>query len=340
MGDSTKKRLTIMDVARTAGVSKTTVSRYLSKQYGNLAEPTRKKIQEAIQSLNFQPNRMAAGLKGGRSYLIGMVVADITNPFTVRILHAAEVLCRSKGYSLMVCNTNNDSQLEREYIFMLQSHRIDGLVINTSGQNNQFLKDMADQETSVVLVDRRVPELGFDFVGVDNIAPTREAVRFLIAHGYETIGFFSQPIDGISTRRERMNAFQSVLTEHNHPSFENIYELKIDDEESLDKQMENFLEASSGRKRAIFSANGVVTLAVLKEIQKRGLRIPEDISLVSFDDPEWAGVLTPALTTISQPTEEIGRQVIERVFKRIEGDKEEPQELILPAEFIVRASTL
>lgn len=334
-----KRRLTIIDVAKEAGVSKTTVSRYLGKHFDELAVDTRKKIAKAIDVLDYKPNLMATGLKGGRSYLIGMIVADITNPFTVKILHAAETLCRSKGYSLMVCNTNNDPQVERDYIFMLQSHRIDGLIINTTGKNNQFLTQMAEQQTSVVLVDRKIPELGFDTVGVDNMTATEEAVLFLIDKGYESIAFFSEPVEGVSTRRERLAAFQSVLSKHNHTSVDHVYEVLTDNTSHFDDKLNHFLESTKGRRRAIFSANGVVSLRLIRTIRKRQLLIPDDIAVIGFDDPDWAEIVTPALTTISQPTTAIGRMVIERVFKRIEGDKSKPQDIVLPAQFMVRHST-
>ncbi|MFC7394590.1 LacI family DNA-binding transcriptional regulator [Scopulibacillus cellulosilyticus] len=334
-----KKQITINDVAKEAGVSKTTVSRYLGKQYDSLAEDTRKKIEEAIKILDYKPNRMASGLKGGRSYLIGMVVADITNPFTVSILHAAEILCRSKGYSLMVCNTNNDPKVEREYIFMLQSHRIDGLIINTTGKNNQFLLDMAKQRTSVVLVDRKIPELGFDTIGIDNMTPTMEAVQFLLKQDYERIAFFSEPVDGISTRHERLTAFQSVLKAHDHPSQNDIYEVSLNKADDLKKQLECFLNDTRNAKRAIFSANGVVSLNLIKESKARGLKIPEDLSIIGFDDLDWSEIITPPLTTIAQPTEDIGRTAIERVFERIEGDTSPPKEILLSARLKLRGST-
>ncbi|TCP22129.1 LacI family transcriptional regulator [Scopulibacillus darangshiensis] len=337
---SNKRRTTILDVAKKAGVSKTTVSRYLGKQYDELAADTRKKIEAAIEALDYKPNRMAAGLKGGRSYLIGMVVADITNPFTTKILHAAETLCRNKGYSLMVCNTNNDPQVERDYIFMLQSHRIDGLIINTTGKNNQFLTQMAEQKTSVVLVDRKIPELGFDSIGVDNITATEEAVQFLISKNYESIAFFSEPIDGVSTRRERLSAFQSVLAMHGNSSMQHVYEADFSQTLDLEDKLDHFLKSTKGKKRAIFSANGVVSLGLIKAMKKRGLVIPDDMAIIGFDDPDWAEIHTPALTTISQPTTAIGRTVIERVFKRIEGDTAPPKDIVLPAELLVRHSTI
>ncbi len=174
-------RSTIGDVAREAGVSKTTISRYLSGQFDSISEQTRKRIEQTIADLKYRPNRMARGLKRDRSFSIGMIVADITNPFSTSILRGVEDVCTKHGYSLMVCNTDNDPVKEKEYIMMLQAHRIDGLIINSTGHNNEYLHELAEEQTPVVLVDRKMPELGFDTVVTNNVQATTEAMRFFPA---------------------------------------------------------------------------------------------------------------------------------------------------------------
>ncbi|MBA4493185.1 LacI family DNA-binding transcriptional regulator [Paenactinomyces guangxiensis] len=332
------ERVTITDVAHTAGVSKTTVSRYLSGQYHILSENARNRIQEAIRELNYRPNQMARGLKQDRSYLIGMVIADITNPFSTAILRGAEDVCKQRGYSIMVCNTDNDPAKEREYIFMLQSRRIDGLLINTTGRNNQFLRQLAEEHTAIVLVDRKVPELGLDTVGVDNELSTKEAIRFMINRGYEQIAFFTEPLEGVSTRQERANAFKDILIQYGFPVAD-LYEADLQQAEPLLKQLERFLESSREGKRAIFAANGVILLKLIHALKHKGLRIPDDVAIAGFDEMEWTDLIGPGITTVSQPTYQIGVTAMERIFRRLEGDHSPSQNIAFAGKLIIRGST-
>ncbi|MFC7441793.1 LacI family DNA-binding transcriptional regulator [Laceyella putida] len=332
------ERVTIIDVARVAGVSKTTVSRYLSGQYHVLSENTKHRIEKAIQQLNYRPNQMARGLKGDRSYLIGMVVADITNPFSTAILRGAEDVCKKKGYSLMVCNTDNDPAKERDYIFMLQSHRIDGLLINTTGHNNEFLRELANDRIPVVLVDRKVPELGFDTIGLDNEQATGEAVHFILHQGYGQVAFFSEPLAGVSSRQERAAVFARVLNQCGYPDH-HLYEVDLQSPEQLNDALDSFLKRTEGRKRAIFAANGVVMLKLIRSLQLKKLSIPEDLAVMGFDDFEWAPLIAPGITTIAQPTYQIGVTAMERIFQRLDGDDSPAQNIAFAGKLIVRGST-
>jgi LacI family kdg operon repressor len=343
MSEHSKKsngsRPTIDDVARTAGVSKTTISRYLSGQFDSIAEPTRKRIEQTIAALNYRPNRMARGLKRDRSNLIGFVMADIMNPYSTSILRGAEDVCRKHGYNLLVCNTDNDPKQEQHYIYLLQTHRIDGLLINTTGYNNEILHELSKDYTSVVLVDRRVPELGFDMVGTDNAQAMEETMRFLLDSGYERIAYFSEPLGHTSTRLERARKFAEILERNNHPSARDVYEVDLQVSGQLEQKLQEYLESSSGRFRAIFAGNAVILLKVIAALQRMKVRIPDDVSMVGFDDPDWAPLVGSGITTIAQPTYQIGAMAMELVLKRIEGSKDPVQTVQLQAQLIVRDST-
>jgi LacI family transcriptional regulator, kdg operon repressor len=332
-------RTTITDVARTAGVSKTTVSRYLSGQYQALSSKTRKRIEDAIALLNYRPNQMAQGLKRDRSYLIGMVIADITNPFSTAILRGAEDLCKKQGYSLMVCNTDNDPAKEREYIFMLQAHRIDGLIINTTGHNNQFLHDLASERTSVVLVDRKVPELGFDTIGIDNEQATKEAVMYLAGQGYKEMALFTEPIQDISSRSERASAFTVTLEQCGYSSKNKIFEVNLQHEGELQKKLVSYISSTARPSRVIFAGNGVILLKIIRSIQQMGLSIPEDVAVAGFDEMDWAPLLGSGITTVAQPTYDIGVTAMERILKRLNGDASPSQNIAFNAQLIRRGST-
>ncbi|NTZ18037.1 LacI family DNA-binding transcriptional regulator [Paenibacillus sp. JMULE4] len=332
-------RSTIGDVAREAGVSKTTISRYLSGQFDSISEQTRKRIEQTIADLKYRPNRMARGLKRDRSFSIGMIVADITNPFSTSILRGVEDVCTKHGYSLMVCNTDNDPVKEKEYIMMLQAHRIDGLIINSTGHNNEYLHELAEEQTPVVLVDRKMPELGFDTVVTNNVQATTEAMRFFLQQGYERIAFFTQPVEKVSSRNERSNTFHQFLAQANHPSITDVYVVDFRENGQLEQKLEAYLSSSQGQFRLLFAVNGVMQLKILNVLQQKGLRIPEDIAVACFDDLDWAPVIPPGITTIAQPTYEIGVNAMERVLKRIMGDQSPAETIELPGKLIIRGST-
>ncbi len=334
-----KTRATIADVARTAGVSKTTISRFLSKQYDSISADTLKRIEQTIAELNYRPNRMARGLKQDRSYLIGFVVANIANPYATSILRGAEQVCEKHGYNLLVCNTDQDADKELRYFDLLQTHRIDGLLINTTGMNNAVLHDFTKDNMPVVLVDRKVPELEADLVGTDNRSATADALHYLIDCGYDRIAFFTETIGSTSPRYERAEVFRNLLQERGHPSVDDFYEVDFKDNDRFERGLDRFLASSEGSNRVIFAGNAVVLLKLIGALKDRKLQIPEQISLIGFDNPEWAPYVGPGITTISQPTFEIGTIAMEQVLKRIEGDTSPPQVTELAASLLIRGST-
>ncbi|MCM3023729.1 LacI family DNA-binding transcriptional regulator [Heyndrickxia ginsengihumi] len=335
-------KVTIYDVAAAAGVSKSTVSRYLGGRFHEISPKTQKKIEHVIQQLNYRPNNLARGLKGNRSYLIGAIVADITNPYTTAILRGAEDVCKQHGYSLLICNSDNQPSKEREYISMLQSHQIDGVFVQTTGGNQDFLQELSrNGETPIVLVDRKIPELSFDTVGIDNHHAVLQAVSYLLKQGYERIAYFTEPVQEISPRRERYVAFLEALQIENeeHQSLNDIYELDVHDKDLLDSQLAAFLADSKGQARAILTANSVVALKLILSIKEKGLQIPKDIALMSFDNPSWAAAIESGITTMVQPTYQIGSTVAELILKRINGEQTAVQTVAYQTRLFERGST-
>ncbi|WP_410512734.1 LacI family DNA-binding transcriptional regulator [Paenibacillus sp. BR2-3] len=332
-------KATIADVAKAAGVSKTTISRYLSGDYKSISETTLTRIKQTVSELRYRPNRLARGLRADRSYSIGMIFADISNPYSTSVLRGAEDVCTKQGYSMIVCNTDNDPGKEKNYIAMMQAHRIDGLIIHPTGYNQDILKEMAEDQIPIVFIDRSIPGLGFDTVATDNINAMSEATRFFLGQGYQRIGFFSQPIEHVSSRYERAQAFTEVLGAAGHPSVNDIYEFEIRNQEQFEAKLDQFLIETAGKFRMLFAVNAVTQLKLINALQKRGLRIPEDIGIAGFDDSDWAPVIGAGLTTVAQPTYEIGQKAMERVLERIAGDKTPESHFALSANLIIRGST-
>ncbi|MDN4526316.1 LacI family DNA-binding transcriptional regulator [Fictibacillus fluitans] len=333
------QKVTIYDVAKRAGVSKTSVSRYLGGRLEELAEKTKKKIESAIQELDYRPSTAARGLKGRKSYLIGVIIADIRNPYSTAILRGAEEISSKNGYSLMICNSDNDPEKEKNFIHMLQSHRIDGLIIHTTGGNNSSLLEMKDDSIPVVLLDRNIPELDMDFVGLDNRTAIKDSLEFLLQQDYQRIAFFSEPFHEISTRHERYQFFQDVLKKNNHESSEDIYIVSTEDSCRFRNKLLSFLEDAKGQSRAIFTVNALLMLKIANELNTMNISVPDELSLLTFDNPDWAPVVFGGITCIEQPTFEIGVSAMNMVLERIRGERTTSESFLYKGKLIKRNST-
>ncbi len=177
-----RSRVTMLDVARRAGVSKASVSRFIGEDRALLSDAIALRIDQAISELGYRPNQMARGLKRGRTRLIGMLVADIRNPYSIAVMHGVETACRQHGYSLVVCNTDRDDEQEARHLANLRAYNIEGLIVNTLGHHLEQLQQL-QEEMPMVLVDRKLSQLQADLVGLDNPAAVRSALDHLPAAG-------------------------------------------------------------------------------------------------------------------------------------------------------------
>ncbi|KJE33047.1 LacI family DNA-binding transcriptional regulator [Bacillus licheniformis] len=337
MKDKQTAKVTINEVAAHAGVSKSTVSRYINGKIDAISPKKVKSIKKAIEELNYRPSQMAQGLKVKKSKVIGFLVADITNPFSVATLRGVEEVCDQYGYSIMVCNTDNSPEKEREMLHKLNAHYIEGLIINTTGRNNDVLLDLISQDVSIVLVDRKVPGLKIDAVTTNNREVTSQIVNLMYDKGYAQVGLFTEPIKGISPREERASAYTEIALERNAGGTPLVYEADVKDKESLLQSVKSFLEMKEGKK-AILGSNGLLMLKIISCLYELGISIPEDVGIAGFDDTEWYKLIGPGITTIAQPSHEMGRVAMERIIKRIEGDESAPQTIQLEAELVLRQS--
>ncbi|EJY56594.1 transcriptional regulator, LacI family [Alicyclobacillus hesperidum URH17-3-68] len=331
-----QRRPTIADVARKAGVSKTTVSRFLSDQAEYISEETYRKIEQAIQALHYEPSQMARGLKAKQSRLIGILVADIANPFTTAILRGAEDVCHRHHYSLLVCNSDNDPIKEQNYIRTLRSHHIDGLILHTTGANQSVLLALQKEKTPVVLLDREVAGMHVDLVGMDNAQATYDALNYLVCQGYNSIAYVTAPTADISTRMERVQAFQSFMADRKLQHTSIVFQIE-GKASALPDFLTTFMEREDAHAKAIFTGNAVILLQVALAMQQLGYRVPDDVALISFDDPDWAQIV--GITTVSQSAYEMGVLAAERLVARLGGDAGDPQRLYVTATLQERDST-
>lgn len=333
------RRSTILEVARDAGVSKTSVSRYFGAERDRLSTAMQSRIAASAKRLGYHPNQMARGLKGGRSRLIGMLVADIRNPFSVAVMHGVEQACRARGFSLMICNTDNDPAQERDHLALLTAYRVEGLVINAAGQPSRELRSLADQGTPLVLLDRVLSDFEADMVGLDNAQAIDMALDHLEERGYSELLFISEPPAQASSRQARLERFRQQV-EARGLAGETLCLPLEGGEQQLDDAIAAFLARRPRASRAVLCANGNITLAVTRVLQAQEARLG-DVGLIGIDELEWCSLVAPGITTLAQPTDVIGRSAVDSLLQRLAAAdrKTPPRRIHYHAELIPRGST-
>ncbi len=340
---SSSRPATITDVAREAGTGKTSVSRYLNGETHVLSTDLRQRIEAAIERLNYRPNQMARGLKRGRNRLLGMLVADLTNPYTIEVLQGVEAACHALGYMPLICHAANELEMERRFVQLLTTYRVEGLIVNALGADEPMLRPLRGRDIPAVLVDRTVDGFEADLIGLDNERAVRQGVQHLVDRGFDAIQFVVQPYAHVSSRRDREAAFRAVMAAQGRPVAAPVV-LDPTDAASVDTalaQIDAHIDATrqrGGTRPALFVANAPVALVVARHLRTRfGADWQTHAALVSIDDPEWAELI--GITTIRQPTYDIGYKAVEFVHERIEGLAGDARVVLLPGTLVERAST-
>lgn len=329
-------RVTIADVAREAGVSKATVSRFLNHRDTLLTRDIAARVESAIEALGYSPSPMAQALKRGQSRLIGLVVADVTNPFSVAVLRGAEQACQEAGYLVMLFNLGNASQRESQAIAALANYQVDGFILNTLGREPAAALDAARRGKPVVLVDRRHHEMRADFVSLDNASAMDLAVRHLMDNGWRDLLFVSEPAGGVSSRLERAESFRALVGRHGELLRGRTLELG---EEPLERALERLRDEAQGRPIGVISSNAVVTLRVAEAVAGLGWQFGRELGFVGFDETEWAALVGPGLSTIAQPTDQLGRLAANCLLERVQGQQPPHRTILVPGQLVVRGSS-
>ncbi|WP_413736323.1 LacI family DNA-binding transcriptional regulator [Sodalis sp. RH21] len=331
-------RATISDVAKAAKSGKTSVSRYLNGELDLLSDDLKARIEAAIVQLNYRPSQMARSLKGGQTRLIGLIIADITNPYSVDVMRGIEAACRQHGFTLLVCNTNNEVNQERHYLQLLNGYQVEGIVVNAVGMHEDALNMLQQSLLPMVLIDRKIPHFACDMVGLDNHQAATLATEHLIEQGYEAILFLSEPLGTVNTRIDRLQAFRARIARYPNLVAEEA-ESALHDTDALAAIVGGFNRRRRGMRKAILSANGALTLQIARTLRRQGLHWGSDIGLLGFDELEWAELAGVGITTFKQPTYKIGYAALEQLLKRIQGANEPVSEQAFEGELIVRGST-
>lgn len=329
---------TIIDVARKAGVSSSTVSHVINETRF-VSEEIRQRVYQAIEELDYQPNAVARSLRTRKSRIIGVVVSDITNPFFTASVRAIEDEASKHGYSIILCDTDEQSKREKKYLNILMSRQVEGIIVAPSTENTSVLASIVEAGVPVVLLDREVPGLSLDVVECDNEGGAFEAVSYLIQRGHRRIGIVSGRLD-VSTGVQRLAGYKRALQEHDieiDQDFIKVGDYRLDVAYEKTRELLDFVH----RPSALFVCSNQMTLGAVMAVRDAGLRIPNDISLIGFDDPEWAALMDPPLTVVAQPVRELGIRAADILISRIRGlASQEPTQVKLAVDFAERESCL
>lgn len=327
---------TIKDVAREVGVSTATVSHVINKTRF-VSEEVKQRVLGAIQKLNYQPNDIARSLVKRKTHTIGIIITDILNPFYTAIVRGIEDVTYKSGYSVMLCNTDEDPGKEILYIQILLEKRIDGLIISSAIQDGVHPLVSPLRQIPLVTIVRRIRGLACDAVLGDNRGGVYKGIDHLIALGHRRIGMITGP-PGLSSGAERLEGYNEALRKHRIPVDDRWIKRGDFKRESGYALTQEILREGSP-VTALFVANNQMAIGALQVLNEMKIRIPEDISFISFDDMEWYGLLDPPLTAVEHSPYLMGKAAGEMLLQRISKNRKNPKRVMIPSHLIIRKST-
>lgn len=324
-------------VAEKAGVSIATVSRVINRS-PNVNPETRIKIEKIIKELKYSPNRVAKRLRNRSQSgnLLGVLIPDIQNPFYVEVLRGIEDVAYKKNYALIVCNFSQDETKEKLYLDLLQSESVDGLIAAPTHDHDQKVINLVRTGLPIVCVDRGLVDVDVDVVLVENRRGAYQAVDYLAKKGYRRIAYISG-IPRLPSSREREMGYRDALEANKLPVLAELIRYGDSRHESGVKLCADLLEMPEPPD-AIFTGNNLITLGALETIHKKGLKIPDDVAILGFDDMYWSISLNPPLTAVKQPAYEIGKCAAEQLITRINNPDRPTSSMILKTELMIRNS--
>lgn len=334
------KRASITDLATQLGVSVSTVSRALS-DHSSISDATKKKVWKLAKALQYQPNHMAAGLRKGRSNLLGVLVPHIDGHFFTLVVKGIETVATKAGFNVLICQSNEDVVHERKNIETLINAQVEGILVSLSRTTHDFQHFEKAQKHGIPLVffDRILEGQNVSAVVLDDRAGGYNATKHLLTQGYRRIAHFAGP-QHLNIYKNRQLGYLDALREFEVPIEDNLIvlsDMKIQDGIASMNQ----LLALSTRPEAVFSASDFSAVGAMQALESRGLRVPDDVALVGFSNETFASLTTPKLTSIDQHCEQMGQSVVRMFLEMLEEKNGTflPRRVVLQPELIVRQSS-
>lgn len=332
-------KLTIEDIAKMAGVSKGTVSRVINHNPEGVSEETRNRILKIIEEVGYVPNRMARSITVSETKTIGLIIPDVQNPFFPQVIRGVEDCAMKYGYTVFLCNSDSNVEKEKNYLYQFLEKRVDGIIINTSGEINhpKLTSLIHNSNVPVVLLDRKTNDFAeYPGVYVDNISAAKKGTLYLIDHGNCNIAYLGG--DPVQTTLDRYEGYCKAHSERNltlKKEFISFGEHNISSGYERTKE----LLKMKNRPDAIFAASDIIAVGVCKALREENINVPQEIEILGFDNIWICDAVTPSLSTIAQPIYEIGYVAAEKIMKSILEKELKQEDEYLETSLILRDST-
>jgi LacI family transcriptional regulator len=328
--------VTIADVAERAKVSKTTVSHVLSGKRP-VAASTRQRIEHVIEELGFRPNTLARNLRMQRTQMIALIIPDITNPYYPMLARGLQDALVEQGYHAFLCNTDGDKEQEIAFIADAVQRKVDGIIVSSLHERTQDLVEFIEEGVTFVSLGPCIEHPAVDRVSTDDQQGALHATRYLIQHGHQRIGMIGG-VPHLTPSKERFAGYCKALEEAHIPFYATLFAegdfMRAGGVRAMRKLM-----AQSELPTAIFCANDLMAIGAMDVARELGIRIPEDIAIVGYDDIEVASLVSPALTTVLNPGYDMGKTAGRLLLERLQGKYTGPgRHIIVPYRFIQRES--
>lgn len=327
---------TVLDVAKRAGVAPITVSRVINNS-GYISVETKNRVELAIKELGYVPNTLARGLRSKRTNTLALVVTDITNPYFTSMARGVEDVAGASDYTVIYCNTDESETKEEKYANILAQRQVDGVLLVPACGNTASIKFLTANGINVVVLDRRITGVETDSVRADSQKGAKQLIQLLISLGHERIAIITGP-ETVSTSMDRIAGYREALKDAGLEENEMVYFGGFNQDSgycsTLDAMQKN------NKPTAIFAANNFILIGVMKALREFGLKVPEDISVVGFDDFPESMLVKPFFTAAVQPAYEMGRLAAQLLLNRISSScSDEFQNIVLPSVVVQREST-
>nr|WP_306813105.1 LacI family DNA-binding transcriptional regulator [Paenibacillus soyae] len=325
-------KATIYDIAKEAGVSIATVSHVINGK-GKISKERREEIRGIMARMGYKPSMIASALTSKKTYALGLLVPDISNPFFAEIARAVEDEGQRHGYSVFICSTDNQDEKVERYAALLQQKKVDGVIIGTGMKDPSALEPLLHDNVPIALLARELPSVNVPTVIVDDYAGGAAAAEHLIALGHRRLAVLAEQ-ESISSSRERVRGFRQAAEAAGvtlDPALVRSSGMK----DSKDRALE--LLQGENRPTAVFCCNDMLAIGALRAAKQAGLCIPQDCSIVGFDDTVLASVTD--LTTIAQPIERLGQTAVQLLLRHIGQPGERSERIVLPPVLVMRQSS-
>ncbi|MBU5488994.1 LacI family transcriptional regulator [Clostridium sp. MSJ-8] len=327
----------IKDVAKTAGVSIATVSRVLNN-IDVVNEDTKRKVLDAIKELGYRPNIVARSLKTQRTKTIGILIPDISSQFYPEIVRGAEDVANIYDYNVILCNSDFDSEKEKEYLRVLKEKMVDGVIYMSSSFSEEILKLINELNLNTILVESKDSENRLPSVTIDNVGATYEATKYLIDKGIKKLAFIGVEADNTNAWGERYLGFKKALDDNNIALDEDLVFLDTMKVKSGYEAVDKFVQ-SKKKFEGIVCASDEIAMGAINGLREKGINVPDDVSVIGFNNNAVSSIFYPKLTTISQPSYDMGSVAMRMLIKLLTKQELEQSSYVLDYRLIEREST-